>query len=69
MYNFDHNVLPKSFRNGVIKKNVTTYTRITRPFKLLVQEKPRTNFYSKLPKHNFTRMWNKIDEEIRQKIR
>jgi len=59
MYNFDHNVLPKSFRNGVIKKNVTTYTRITRPFKLLVQEKPRTNFSSKLPEHNLQKCGTK----------
>ena len=44
MYDFDHNVLPKSFRHFVIKKNVTTDTRITRQFKLLVEEKPRINF-------------------------
>ena len=65
MYDFDHNLLPKSFRKFVIKKNVTTDTRITRQFKLLVQEKPRTNFSSKLSRHNFTRMWNKVDEQIR----
>ena len=65
MYDFDHNLSPKSFRYFVIKKNVTTDTRITRQFKLLVQEKPRTNVSSKLPKHNFTTMWNKIDEQIR----
>ena len=33
--------------------------------KLLVQEEPITNFSSKLPRHNFTEMWNKLDEKIR----
>ena len=45
-------------------KSFDTDKRITRQFKLLVHEKPRTNFSLKLPKHNFTRIWNKIDKQI-----
>ena len=45
--------------------NVDTDKRITRQFKLLVQEKARTKFSLKLTRHNFTRIWNKIDEEVR----
>ena len=58
-------LLPKLFRNFVMKKNVDTDKIITRQFKLLVQEKPRTNFSLKLPRHNFTRIWNNIDKQIR----
>ena len=58
MHNVDHNLL--AFRNVVIKKNVTTYTRINRQFKLLVQEKPRTNFSSKLPRHNLQEWGTKL---------
>ena len=63
--NFDCNILPKSFR---IVFNVYMDTRITRQFQLLVQVKPITNFSLKLPGYNFTRMWNKIDEQIRNVI-
>ena len=45
--------------------NVDTGKRITRQFKLLVQEKARTKFSLKLTRHNFTRIWNKTDEEVR----
>ena len=65
MYDFEHDLLPKSFRNFVMKKNVDTDKIITRQFKLLVQGKPRTNFSLKLPRHNFTRIWNNIDKQIR----
>ena len=61
MYDLEHDLLRKSFRKFVMKKSVDTDKRITRQFKLLVNEKPRTNF----SKHNFTRIWNKIDKQIR----
>ena len=48
-----------------MKNSVDTDKRITRQFKLLVHEKPRTNFSLKLTKHNFTRIWNQIDKQIR----
>ena len=65
MYDFDHNLLFMSFRNFAIQKKATTDSRITRQFKLLVNEKLRTNLSSKLPRHTFTSMWNKIGEHIR----
>ena len=65
MYDLEHDLLPKSFRNVVMTKSVDTDKRITRQFKLLVHEKPRTNFSLKLPRHNFIRIWNKIDKQIR----
>ena len=51
MYAFKHDLLPKSFRNVIIKKDVDTNKSITRHFLLLVQEKPRTNFSLKLRRH------------------
>ena len=54
MYDFEHDLLPKSFRHVVIKNNGVTGKRITRQFKLLVKEKPIIKFSSKLPRHNFT---------------
>ena len=65
MYDFHHDLLLKSFNNFAIKKNLDTSIRITRHYNLLVKERPRTHFSSKLPKHNFTRIWNNIDDKIR----
>ena len=45
--------------------NVDTDKRITRQFKLLVHEKLKANFSLKLPIHNFTRIWNNIDKQIK----
>ena len=44
MYDFEHDLLPKSFRNFVMKKNVDTDNIITKQFKLLVQEKLELTF-------------------------
>ena len=65
MYDFEHDILHKSFRIFLLKKNVDTDKIITRQFKLLVQEKPRANFCLKLPRHNFKIIWNNIDKQIR----
>ena len=65
MYDLEHDLLPKSFRNFVMKQRVDTDIGITRQFRLLVHEKPVTNFFLKLPKHNFARIWNKIDKQMR----
>ena len=37
---------------------------ITRQNNLIPQLRPRTNFLSKLPKHNFTRIWNKTGSTL-----
>ena len=63
MYDFHHNLLPKSFTNYIPKKNLDKNSRITRQHNLLAKEIPRTYFSSKLPKHNFTKMWNSISYE------
>ena len=65
MFDFHHDLLPKSLNNFAIKKNLDTIMTITRQYNLLVKEIPRTLFSSKLPKHNFTRIWNNIDDKIR----
>ena len=65
LYDLEHDLLPKSFRKCVMKTSFESDKRITRQFKLLVHEKPRTNLSLKLPKHNFTRIWNKTDKQIR----
>ena len=65
MYDFHHDLLPKSFNNFAIKKNLDKSIRITRQYNLLVKERPRINFSSKLPKHNFTKNWNNINDKIR----
>ena len=44
MYDFHHNLLPKSFTNYIPKKNVDERSRITRQHNLLAKERPRTQF-------------------------
>ena len=65
MYDFHRDLLPKSFKHFAIQKNLDTSIRITRQYNLLVKERHRMHFSSKLPKHNFTRIWNNIDNKIR----
>ena len=62
MYDFHHNLLPKSFTNYIPEKNLDESSRITRQHSLLAKERPIKHFSSKLPKHNFTKMWNIIDK-------
>ena len=64
MYDFHHNILPKSFTNYVPKKNLDESSRITRQHNLLAKERTRTEFPSKLPKYNFTKMWNIVGNKI-----
>ena len=65
MYDFHHDLIPKSFKHFAINKNLDKSIRITRQYSLLVKERSRTHFSCKLPKHNFTRIWNNIDDKIR----
>ena len=60
MYDFHHNLLPKSFTNYIPKKNLDESSRITTQHNLLAKEKPRTHFSSKLTKYNFTKISNNI---------
>ena len=65
MHDFHLDLLPESFLNVAIKKNLDESIRITRQYNLLVKERPRIHVSTKLPKHNFTRNWNNIDDKIR----
>ena len=65
MYDFHHNLLPQSFTKYIPKKNLDENSRITRQHNHLAKERPRTQFSSKLPKHNFTKMSNIIGNKIR----
>ena len=56
---------PNHKKNFAIKKNLDKSIKITRHYNLLVKERPTTHFSSKLPRHNFTRIWNNIDDKIR----
>ena len=62
--NNDLLVLPKSFRNLLSQNCLTRPGIITRQNNLIPQSRPRTTFSSKLPKHNFTRIWNKTGSTL-----
>ena len=57
-------MLPKSFRNLLSQNCLTRHGIITRQNNLIPQSRPRTTFSSKLPKHNFTRIWNKTGSTL-----
>ena len=56
--------LPKSFRNLLSQNCLARHGIITRQNNLIPQSRPRTTFSSKLPKHNFTRIWNKTGSTL-----
>ena len=53
IYDFHHNLLPKSQINDIHKNNLDETTESQH--NLLAREKPRTHVSSKLPKHDFTK--------------
>ena len=59
VYDLNNDLLPKSFRNLLSQNYLARHGIITRQNNLIPQSRPRTTFSSKLPKHNFTRIWNK----------
>ena len=59
VYDFNNDLLPKLFRNVLSKNCLARHGIITRQNNLIPQSRARTTFSSKLPKHNFTRIWNK----------
>ena len=59
VYDLNNDLLPKSFRNLLSQNCLARHGIITRQNNLIPQSRPRTTFSSKLPKHNFTRIWNK----------
>ena len=59
VYDLNNDLLPKSFRKLLSQNCLARHGIITRQNNLIPQSRSRTTFSSKLPKHNFTRIWNK----------
>ena len=64
VYDLNNDLLPKSFRNLLSQNCLARNGIITRQNNLIPQSRPRITFSSKLPKHNFTRIWNKIGSTL-----
>ena len=64
VYDLNNDLLPKSFRNLLSQYCLARHGIITRQNNLIPQSRPRTTFSSKLPKHNFTRIWNKTGSTL-----
>ncbi len=55
--------LPTSFKQFIPRgANDDTSTIITRQHDYIPRQRPGTTLSSKLPKHNFIKIWNSIDE-------
>ena len=69
MFDLQNGSLPISFKTYIQQSETAThYTMYTRQYGLLKKERARTTFSSKLPKHNFTNIWNNISENIRNAV-
>jgi len=66
MYELHHNLLPSSFKKPEIKKS--SYLIVTRQANKIKQERPRTTFSSKLPKHRFAKIWNDCEENVKTAV-
>ena len=64
VYDLNNDLLPKSFRNLLSKNCLARHGIITRQNNFIPQSRPITTFSSKLPKHNFTRIWNKTGSTL-----
>ena len=64
VYDLNNDLLPKSFRNVLYQNCLARYDIITRQNNLIPQSRPITTFSSQLPKHNFTRIWNKTGSTL-----
>ena len=66
VYDLNNDLLPKSFRNLLSQNCLARHGIITgtRQNNLIPQSRPITTFSSKLPKHNFTRIWNKTGSTL-----
>ena len=69
MFDLQNGSLPISFKTYIQQSETATHnTMYTRQHGLLKKERARTTFSSKLPKHNFTNIWNNISENIRNAV-
>ena len=68
MFDLQSGALPTSFKQYIPRDaNDYTSTIITRQHDNIQRQRPRTTFSSKLPKLNFIKIWNSIDESTRNK--
>ena len=67
MFDLQNEALPLSFKTYLHQRNAINHSPMhTRQHDLIQKERPRTNFSTKLPKHNFTNIWNGISTTIRK---
>ena len=64
VYDLNNDLLPKSLKKLLSQNCLARHGIITRQNNLIPQSRPRTTFSSKLPKHNFTRIWNKTGSTL-----
>ena len=69
VYNFHHNLLPKSFIQITISKRIWTKVAESQDNTTFLRKRDlETHLSSKLPKRNFTKMWNTIEmKNIKQR--
>ena len=68
MYDRINKNLPASFKDFSILENATNYDIITRQQNRLYITRLRTTFSSKLPNHNFVKIWNDFNENLQHCI-
>ena len=68
MYDLINNNLPTTFKDFSILENANNYGIITRLQTRLYITRPRTTFSSKLPNHNFDKIWNDFNENLQHCI-
>ena len=66
MHDLVNNKLPGSFDEFIPMTNKSNYDITTRQSNRLYLTRPRTTFSSKLPNHNFAKIWNEFDITYQQ---
>ena len=66
MHDLVNNKLPGSFDEFIPMTNKSNYDITTRQSNRLYLTRPRTAFSSKLPNHNFAKIWNEFDITYQQ---
>ena len=67
MFDLQKEALTLTFKTYLQQRNAINHRQMhTRQHDLILNERPRTNFSAKLPRHNFTNIWNGISSTIRK---
>ena len=66
MHDLTRHKLPGSFDDYIKMGNETNYTITTRQHQLIYKSRPRTKFSSRLPIHQFTNIWNQLDDYLQR---